>query len=54
MHLEHERFLKEFALKAASERPTPKGTASLFDVGSHIKLVPAFSEKDFEIYFSHF
>ncbi len=54
MYLEHERFLKEFELKTASERSTLRGDAPLFDVGRHIKLVPPFSEKDVEIYFSHF
>ncbi len=51
MYLVHERFLKEFELKTASERLTPRGDAPLFDVGIHIKLVPPFSEKDVEIYF---
>ncbi len=54
MYHEHEWFLKEFELKIASERSTLRGDAPLFDVGRHIKLVPPFSEKDVEIYFSHF
>ncbi len=48
MYIEHERFLKEFELKTASERSTLRGDAPLFDVGRHIKLVPPFSEKDVE------
>ncbi len=39
MYHEHERFLKEFELKIASERSTLRGDAPLFVVGRHIKLV---------------
>jgi len=51
MDLEHERSLKELELNAAAL--TSRGDAS-FDVGRHIKLVPPFSEKDVDRYFSHF
>lgn len=52
MYLEHDRFLKELELKAACV--TPRGDVSPFDVGSHIRLLPPFSEKYVERYFSHF
>ncbi len=52
MYLKHERFLKEFELKTASERSTPRGDVPLFDVGRHIKLVPPFSVKNIDIFFS--
>ncbi|XP_073721213.1 uncharacterized protein [Misgurnus anguillicaudatus] len=53
MNYEHERFLREMDWKMASGT-TPRSDVSSFDVGYHIRLVPPFSEKDVERYFSHF
>lgn len=50
MLLAHELSLKELELKAAAL--TQRGDTSPFDVGRHIKLVPPFSEKDVERFFS--
>lgn len=54
MNYEHERFLREMDWKMASGTSTPRSDVSSFDVGCHIRLVPPFSEKDVDRYFSHF
>lgn len=52
MLLAHELSLKELEIKTTAL--TPRSDTAPFDVGRHIKLVPPFSEKDVERYFSHF
>lgn len=54
MYLEHERILKEMELKFIPGISISRSDVSLFDVGSHIRLVPPIFERDVETYFSNF